>query len=380
MTVATNLVLIGASTRAAAYSAARAGLTPWCSDLFGDADLRALCIVLPIPAGQYPEQLEQVFSSAPSGAWMYTGALENHPSLIRRLARMRPLWGNAASILKGVRSPFRVREVLAGQNIPCPDVRPVPSPAASGRWLVKPLTSAGGRGIRFANSGTPGKRGYLQEHIEGMPAAAVFCAFGTSAVLLGVTRQLIGADWLHAAPFHYCGSIGPLPLEPRLQKNLVTLGDVLTRGFGLRGLFGVDFILRDGVPWPVEVNPRYTASVEVHELATGLASLAWHHLACDATAPRPQSLAAPAGRYVGKAILYAKSDLIFPKSGPWLSVLQRPVSLHAIPPFADLPHVGALIPAGRPVLSFFAEADTPSDSLSRLRQTAADLDQLLFDT
>ena len=44
--------------------------------------------------------------------------------------------------------------------------------------------------------------------------------------------------------------------------------------FGLAGWFGVDFILRDGIPWPVEINPRYTASVEIHELASGRSLLA----------------------------------------------------------------------------------------------------------
>ena len=34
-----DLVIIGASARAAAFSAHRAGMRPWCVDLFGDADL-----------------------------------------------------------------------------------------------------------------------------------------------------------------------------------------------------------------------------------------------------------------------------------------------------------------------------------------------------
>ena len=50
----------------------------------------------------------------------------------------------------------------------------------------------------------------------------------------------------------------------------------MSKAAGLRGLFGVDFVLRDGIPWPVEVNPRYTASVEVLEFAAGIRALTLH--------------------------------------------------------------------------------------------------------
>src|SRR5207249_9264748 len=85
------------------------------------------------------------------------------------------------------------------------------------------------------------------------------------AAFLEVTRQLVGEPWLHAAPFHYCGSIGPLPLSESLWRKFWRIGTVLAKAFRLRGLFGVDCVLRDGIPWPVEVNPRYPASVEVLE-------------------------------------------------------------------------------------------------------------------
>ena len=79
---------------------------------------------------------------------------------------------------------------------------------------------------------------------------------------------------MHAAPFHYCGSVGPLSLAPQVRARFAQLGEVLVELFPLRGLFGVDCVLKDSVPWPVEVNPRYPASVEVLEYATGLAALA----------------------------------------------------------------------------------------------------------
>ena len=96
--------------------------------------------------------------------------------------------------------------------------------------------------------------------------------------LIGVTRQLIGAP---GSPFAYRGSIGPVTISERLKARLDLMGRVLASEFALVGLFGVDFILRDDEPWPVEVNPRYTASVEVLELALGRSLLAEHLRACD---------------------------------------------------------------------------------------------------
>src|SRR5436305_1386644 len=88
------VLIVGASARAAAASAVRAGLRPWCLDLFADLDLQQLAPVRPIPPGGYPHALADLLPQGPPGPWMYTGALENHPRLIERLARDRPLWGN----------------------------------------------------------------------------------------------------------------------------------------------------------------------------------------------------------------------------------------------------------------------------------------------
>ena len=91
------------------------------------------------------------------------------------------------------------------------------------------------------------------------------------------------------------------------------MGATLAASFGLIGLFGVDLILRDDVPWPVEVNPRYTASVEVLELALGRSLLADHARACDAEPTGP--VMAPVAlrpRFVGKLIVFAPTRCRFP--------------------------------------------------------------------
>jgi predicted ATP-grasp superfamily ATP-dependent carboligase len=231
--------------------------------------------------------------------------------------------------------------------------------------------------IRFCErDGGPDTGSFLQEYVEGESWAALFDADGGRATLLGVTQQLVGEPWLHAARFQYCGSVGPLSPGPVLLARLDLLGNVLTDSFGLRGLFGVDGVVRGGGFFPVEINPRYTASAEVLEYATGLGALAWHRRAFDPASPAP-SLPGP-GQTVGKAILFARERLTFPPSGPWQAELCEIDTPRETPRYADLPHAGDRIEAGRPVLTFFARADDPATCLDRLRQAAGELDRLLF--
>lgn len=396
------LFLVGASIRAAAWSALRAGLSPHGVDLFADRDTADLCPVIRLPPRQYPHGLVRLAEDDPDQPWMYTGALENWPKVIEHISQQRPwLWGNGPGVLRRVRSPRLLFSCLREHDIPCPEVRvSPPTVLAQGRWLVKPRASAGGRNIAFwdgrrpplppLNKGGEGGgflgRVFFQEFIEGQPCAAVYLGANGQAQLLGVTRQLVGEDWLQAALFHYCGSIGPLRLSDSLRARFARLGAVLAAGFGVQGLFGVDCILRDDVPYPVEVNPRYTASVEVLERAGGSAFMNWQRAVfapASSTSPISQVLGrgfadlaqATPGRYVvGKAILFARQPLTFPSEGPW----QAPDGRLQGDDFADIPHAGQRIGEGQPILSFFSRAPTVEACREKLQQTAEMLDRLLF--
>jgi predicted ATP-grasp superfamily ATP-dependent carboligase len=377
-----NLMIVGASARAAAFSALRAGFQPWCADLFADADLQARCPVIRLAPRTYPDRLLWVVGQEVLGPWMYTGALENRPGLVKQMAQLRRLWGIPSKELAWLRSPFQLAGVFEAARVRFPAVRrPGSAKVPPGKWLVKPLASAGGAGIHFWDDSrrTRGsRRKYLQEFIEGESQAAVYVSDGRNARLLGVTRQLVGEHWLHAAPFRYCGSIGPLAPEPALLTVLERLGNSLVIDVLVKGLFGVDYVLRDGVPWPVEVNPRYTASVEVLEYATGLHILALHgHAFCPAV-PVPPASQPAAMPVVGKAILFAREAVTFPSDGPWLSVLRTPGPIEELPAFADIPHAGEQIDAGRPILTFFARGDSLAACEETLRRTALDLDRWLF--
>ena len=363
------------------FRALRAGLRPWCAELFGDLDLRARCPVTTVMPEDYPAGFAHIANQAPPGPWIYTGALENRPGLVRRLARRRVLWGNDAPVLAAARSPDVVEKILRDTGLPCPAVSfPGSALPFDGHWLIKPRRGSGGGGIQFLTGKplSPCKRSiYYQEYIEGEPCAAIYVSDGAVTHFLGVTRQLVGESWLHAAPFHYCGSIGPLPLPPPLREALERLGTVLARSCRLLGMFGIDCVLRDGIPWPVEVNPRYTASVEVLEYAIGFRALEWQRYVFE-RGVQPPPMTSNLSNFVGKAILFAKEPLVFPADGPWHATLQSLQPVHELPRFADIPPGRQQIRVSRPVLTFFASGSSIAACQEDLQRIAADLDHWLF--
>ena len=98
-----DLLIVGASARAAAGSARRAGLRVATCDLFADGDLAACAQATRI--GRYPAGLKPWIEQQAAVPWIYTGALENHPGLIEQLAALRPLLGTSADAVRAARDP-----------------------------------------------------------------------------------------------------------------------------------------------------------------------------------------------------------------------------------------------------------------------------------
>jgi predicted ATP-grasp superfamily ATP-dependent carboligase len=142
----------------------------------------------------------------------------------------------------------------------------------------------------------------------------------------------------------------------------------------------VDCVLRGNVPWPVEVNPRFTASIEVLEFGAGVPAMALHRAVFDTEAPNvPADPQERMTGVVGKSILFARAPLVFPTDGPWMATLQSPPPLGAMPDFADIPHPGERIAAGRPILTFFVRAESAAACIGKLRAIARHLDHWLFE-
>src|SRR5262245_37140002 len=199
--------VVGAGARAPVGSLLRAGFAAWAVDLFADRDLRRMAPCIRCPTDDYPDALPRLADAFPPGPVMYTGGLENRPDVVHELGARRPLWGNPPDVLAAVRDPFRLNTDLSAAGFKVPRTLPT-GPVPPGRWLRKPVRSAGGHSIRFAAPDDPPDPAfYLQEFIDGRPMSAVFHSSTDEtnsyerARLLGVSEQLVGESWLHARPF-----------------------------------------------------------------------------------------------------------------------------------------------------------------------------------
>jgi predicted ATP-grasp superfamily ATP-dependent carboligase len=236
----------------------------------------------------------------------------------------------------------------------------------------------------------------------------VYVAAGGEAALLGVTSQRLSETGGEACRFRYGGSLGPLELSDSLREQFERIGRRLSESFRLVGLFGVDAVVAGAAVWPIEVNPRYTASIEVLERALGIAAVGLHADAC-----RLGRLPREVRRrraWCGKAVLYARSKLVVPAafsgcpetgtgtlhrvvdgrstpntpepvpvSGQPLARLADDATRDgAWPALADVPDAGCTIRAGSPVATVLAEAETQEDLIERLANLEAQAERLLY--
>ena len=151
-----------------------------------------------------------------------------------------------------------------------------------------------------------------------------------------------------------------------LARRLKAIGDRFAEAFGLVGWFGVDYVLNEDIPWPVEINPRYTASLEIHELASGRSLLDEHRRACEGITDRwrvmgggwrdehrrdcgaitgqrvgHSAVEIPRAPVIAKRILYAERSLVVPD----IRVDDRGSEPFAVPMIADVP---ARVPVSSP--------------------------------
>ena len=395
---ARSVLIVGASTRAAAHSAIRAGLAPVCVDLFADVDLRACARVLDV--ADYPHGLPAAAARAPCCPWFYTGGLENHPGIVNRISRLRPLWGNDRESLCKARDPWFLARLLEDAGLPFCRVWPRDeNHPPGGRWMIKPLSGAAGRGIRLCDFGVAPcrwrrKTSYLQEFRAGVAHSALYLALPRVVQLLAITRQLIGLREVHAPPFAWCGTIVPADLSTETVAKIAQIGKVVGAGAALRGLFGCDFLIDREQPWLTEVNPRYPASTELVETYLRVPLIDWHRRACESFAAEDDALIDVAfadstlaeGNVIGtrpfdrttlgKIVLYSGRDFAAPdftkfvwQPESWLSSWEARYA--KLPYVADIPHPGQPISRGQPLCTFFARGPNSAECLAKLLRRAA---------
>jgi predicted ATP-grasp superfamily ATP-dependent carboligase len=378
-----NVLVAAVSTRAAAESAARAGFSVTAIDAFADADQHPAVRALALGGRFSPAVAVTRAQEVRCDAVAYGANFENDPDEVTRLAAGRTLWGNPADVIRRVRDPMLVSQALRRGRFATLDVADDESrippfdelrasracrgtnPESGAEWLVKRRASGGGHGVRRWRPGRPIPRScYLQEFIDGTPCSIVFAAASGRSAPLGFSRQLIGDAAFGSDGFRYCGNILTAAADDEgVVETACRLAAVLSAEFDLVGVNGIDLIVRDGIPYAIEVNPRWCASMELVERAFGVSVFRAHAAACDEAVlpdfdlPRARRSASA----TGKAVVFARQDVTVGNTRAWLED----------PDVRDVPFARTRIPAGRPICTVFADGDTAAACYSRLVARAA---------
>jgi predicted ATP-grasp superfamily ATP-dependent carboligase len=376
------ILLISVSARMLAELATRDGHEVFALDRFGDLDLQRLCpsvsLLRDLGGRGGMAELVQAAERVRADSVVYGAGLENRPDLVARLGEGRTLLGCSPETLQRVRDPALLGAALSAAGVAYPPTffaADAPGRAdRARRWLRKPVHGGGGRGVREWRGGRLAPGVLVQERISGLPCSAAAVADGRSAMLLGVSEQLIGRRALGVRGYRWCGNVVPprLPAGEReaLAHAAREICAHLAAAFGLRGLFGVDLVWDGARPWVVEVNPRPTAALETIEAVHGVRAFAAHLEGCAGRVPPERGDGSPAdpSGAAGKAVLFATEDLAVPDTRGWPARGIR-----------DVPHPGERIAAGHPVCTLVATGRSPDAVLADLETRAAALRAELHD-
>lgn len=355
MAAESTLLLVGASVRMLAQSAARAGFRPISLDWFADTDTErcsAVCRSFGNGAGFDRDRLLALADEfAPPGrntAMIYAGGFDGDPDLLQQLADGRTLWGNCPDTVRAVRSPKYFFSSLDRLGLAYPEVlwEHPGDPHTLRRWLIKRGGSEGGAEVRWAaplSSEThvpEAPDSYYQRHIPGTSCSALFVANGTDARVIGV-NVLFGDSSDATRPFRFAGARTGHLLDQTLISTLQTHVLALTHAFALRGINSLDFVLRGGQVWLLELNPRISATLCLYDADYPDGLVARHIAGCRGypIGETDRTCAARAFR-----ILYARNSGLIPTQLAWPEWS------------ADRPRGGTNVRAGQPICSIAAES------------------------
>ena len=361
-----NLILIGTSCRAAAQCAAAFNLPIQIWDMYADRDTEDYGKTHQI-TGWNDSALDAVLS-LPKSFLLPCGGLENQPQLWSALAAKHILLGPISEQLALLRDPrwlqqFCERQKL-GVRLPTSEFdlqqSVAPKRDSQTQWLIKSYSSCGGLKVRNY-AGSAFKIGtYLQERIGGDEFGVIVNCRGEKTHLIAATRPIESGH-----SFKYQGSVGPVKLPPVYAEPITDWFTQLALQIDYTGVLQADVIATENCVYLLEINPRWTAAMELVELSEPGSILRCFSSQEGETLPIDSKPTPAAGQVYSKQIIFADREIIVNQamSDELYARGKRQDSFW----LADLPKVGTKIELGQPVYTVARHCET-SDSTRSVEQ------------
>ncbi|MCQ6963118.1 ATP-grasp domain-containing protein [Methanolobus chelungpuianus] len=384
-----NVLVIGFSTRNAICSGCRAGYNMYAIDAFCDqdmlrcaADARRL-----VPEGRFDSKLidpSVLMEAIESFGVDFDAIIPASGFETLELPGSRyPVLQNNLAALEKVTDKSRFAELLGSMDMPHPQTYSYSElDSASFPLMVKPACAGGGIFNRVVHSQEELDNYILrlqsdqmhleiddmvfQQYMSGMPASVSLISTPDRACTLAVNEQLIGVPWLTRLPFAYCGNVTPL-LTP-YANQMKNIAEELITEFGLIGSSGVDFLITDDGPVPLEVNARFQGSMDTVELATG-ANIFEEHMQAFEGHILQERLTEPVYRqYAARAVMYAEQRTRITEQA--MDAIDRKQT-------ADIPRTGDIIGENEPVTSVISTGHTRKNVMGEIEQSVMFIRQRL---
>jgi len=353
-----RVLVAGFATRHVAQSARRAGYAVYAVDHFCDQDL-AWCTEDRLTFGELdelPDTIAELAARHPVDALVVTSGAEAIGTTI-------PLCGTPPAKVERFLDKLEIQRFFEGLEVPVPPL------AGSDRFpaMVKPRRGAGGWRNAVVKTAEDLRRWeeawpdvpYIAQHlVDGIPSSVSCVADGRRARAGAVNRQILRGEGESAHGF--AGSV--TPFAHPLAAEMVAVAERIAAASGCVGSVGVDFMAGEK-PWAIEINPRFQATVDTVEMATGENVFALHMDACRGVIPE----ARPQARQIAvRRILFAERDMRLDAD---LSVLA--------PRIADIPWPGTEFEEGHAVVSVFGCGRTEAAAFESLEQNTAAVRRLI---
>jgi len=390
-------LVVGIDTVSIANSAKKAGYKIYAADYFGDIDLRHVCsgfrAVIKQKRGKScgkikskfkPETFLKMAKSLSKkykiDAILLSSGLDDYFNILRELDDLVPILGNSPRIVERVRKKPRFFKELKRLGIEYPETAIVKSideaKAAAAKIgypvLLKPLggfgraiigTALNPKEMERVLSFSTGKI-LVQKLIYGLHVSISFLTTTKDVKVLTINEQLLGLRFLfQQEPFGYCGNIVPLRIADSTLKKCKHIAEKIALNFGLQGSNGIDIVIsKEGIPYVVEVNPRFQGTLECVERVLGINLVESHINAClHGSLP---TIKEKTSTFCTRLILYSPKRVLAP--GVTL--------FHEV---RDVPLPESIIEKGEPLCSIIAEGKNRNFSFQKARKLAESVYNML---
>jgi predicted ATP-grasp superfamily ATP-dependent carboligase len=328
-----KVLVAGFATRHVVQSAFGAGCEVYAVDHFCDQDLSFYARESTPFAEleELPAAIDDMCSRHPPDIMVVTSGAEALSS--------RTFCGTPPERVRRFLDKLETHRFFEEIGIPAPALRPEGTYPA----MLKPRAGSGGWRNRLVNSNEEREAWIsqfgdipvtIEEIVEGVPCSVCCLASAGGSVAVAVNRQILRGSG--GSEFGFCGSV--TPYWNGKEKELAAYAERIVDASGCLGSIGVDFVSGAQIA-AIEVNPRFQATLDTIEMATGINLFSAHVAACQGSLPERM----PSCRQVAiREILFADRDLTIRAD------LKR---LH--PVIADIPWPGSFFEEGQAVVSVY---------------------------